>query len=536
MDHMFAMHHVRLRACALCVVLLFPGASSALAQQEPQQERPNIVFLFSDDHAAPALGAYGGRLADLDPTPNLDRLAEEGMLFRNAFVTNSICAPSRATILTGKHSHLNGVTTNRPEDSLDTAQQTFPKLLQQAGYQTALVGKWHLKSDPAGFDHWEILPGQGFYYNPDFRTARDTMRNAGYVTDVITDRALDWLENGRASGEPFLLMVQHKAPHRPWLPGPEHLLTYADVKITAPRTLFYDYSGLSSAAVMQQMEISTDLGWGADLKLPVNPAHPSDSTGWYRWFFGQRAPEQQPAWEAAYSARNEQFYNRYRSGGLQGRDLTRWKYQQFMKDYLRTVASMDAGIGRVLDYLEQSGLAENTVVIYSSDQGFFLGENGWFDKRWMYEESLRIPLLVRWPGVVEPGSENTDLVLNLDFAETFLDIAGAEMPDAMQGRSLVPLLEGEAPADWREAMYYHYYEGGGHGVPRHDGVRTERYKLIHFYTLGQWELFDLKKDPDELHSVYGDAAYRDVTRQMKQELRALRDRYEVPEEDFAAEE
>ncbi len=517
------------RACVLLVALVLLVPFPARAQQ---QERPNVVFIFSDDHAAHALGAYGGRLAALDPTPHLDRLARQGMLFRNAFVTNSICAPSRAVILTGKHSHLNGVTTNRREDSLDTSQQTFPKLLQQAGYQTALVGKWHLKSDPAGFDYWEILyPGQGFYYNPDFRTPEDTTRYTGYVTNVITDRAIHWLEEGRNPEEPFLLMVQHKAPHRPWLPGPEHLLTYEDVKIPAPKSLFYDYSGLSSAAVMQQMEIATDLGWGADFKLPVNPHSPSDSTGWYRWFFQRRAPEQHAAWEAAYGARNERFYERYRTGRLQGRDLTRWKYQQFMEDYLRTVASMDDNIGRLLDYLEENGLAENTIVVYSSDQGFFLGENGWFDKRWMYEESLRIPLIVRWPGVVEPGSENTDLVLNLDFAETFLDIAGAQIPEAMQGHSLVPLLEGETPENWRAAMYYHYYEGGGHGVPRHDGVRTERYKLIHFYTLDQWELFDLEKDPDELRSVYGDPAYRDVARRMKQKLRELREEYEVPEEE-----
>ncbi len=417
--------------------------------------------------------------------------------------------------------------TNRKKDSLSASLVTFPELLQQAGYQTALVGKWHLKSDPQGFDYWEILyPGQGFYYNPEFRTAGDTTRYTGYVTNLITDRALHWLEKEREEDAPFLLMYQHKAPHRPWLPGPEHLTTYEEVEIPAPKTLFYDYSGLSSAAVMQEMEIANDLGWGADFKLPANPIT-GDSTGWYQWFFQRRAPEQHAAWQAAYEANHERFYNRY-PAGLQGRDLTRWKYQQFMKDYLRTVASMDDNIGRLLEYLEENGLAENTIVVYTSDQGFFLGENGWFDKRWMYEESLRIPLIVRWPGVVEPGSENTDLVLNLDFAETFLDVAGVEIPEQMQGRSLVPLLRGDTPSDWREAIYYHYYEGGGHGVPRHEGVRTDRYKLIHYYTLGQWELFNLKKDPEELHSVYGDPAYADVTERLKAKLQALREKYQVP--------
>lgn len=517
--------------CFCLLILLFPTSLHA-QEAEQQQERPNIVFIFSDDHATQALGAYKELFAGLDPTPHLDRMAEQGMLFQNAFVTNSICAPSRATILTGTHSHLNGVETNQAGDSLGASQQVFPALLQEAGYQTALVGKWHLKSAPRGFDYWEVLPGQGAYYNPDFRTPEGTTQYEGYVSEVVTDRALRWLEEERAADQPFLLMYQHKAPHRNWQPGPEHLRAYDEVEIPAPRSLFYDYTGLSSAAVMQEMEVSTDLQWGWDLKLPVNPEHPDEAAQGYARFSERFTPEQQKAWDAAYGPKNEAFYEQYRDGALQGRDLTRWKYQRYMKDYLRVVAAMDEQIGRLMAHLEAEGLADNTIVIYSSDQGFFLGEKGWYDKRWMYEESLKMPLIVRWPGVVEAGAERSAFVQNLDFAQTFLELAGVEAPEAMQGRSLVPLLRGETPGDWREAVYYHYYEfPRPHHVHPHDGVRTARYKLIHYYTLGQWELFDLRRDPGELESVYDDPDYAEVVEELKEELRRLRTQYEVPEED-----
>ena len=499
-------------------------------QGDSADGRPNIVFIFSDDHAVQALGAYGGRLAGLDPTPNLDRFAREGMLFRSAFATNAICAPSRAVILSGLHSHLNGVRTNRQGDSLRADVRVFPQLLQEADYQTAIVGKWHLKSQPRGFDYWEVLIGQGPYYNPDFRTSEGVVRREGYTTDVITDRALDWLEHGREEGEPFLLMYQHKAPHRNWQPGPDHLTTYDDVRIPAPSTLFYDYAGLASPAVEQEMEISTDLRWGWDLKLPVNPAFPDDSTEGYRRFSQRWTPEQRAQWEAAYGPKNEQFYADYRRGALQERDLVRWKYQRYLKDYLRTIASLDDGVGRVLDYLEENGLAENTVVVYSSDQGFYLGENGWFDKRWIYDLSAQMPLLVRWPGVTEPGSENDALVQNLDFAPTFLDIAGADVPGDLQGRSLVLLLKGESP-DWREAVYYRYYEyPDAHRVAPHEGVRTLTHKLVRYPDTGEWELFDLERDPEELRSVYGDPAYADVQAELKATLDELKAQYEVPEE------
>lgn len=533
-------------AALLAVLLAPPGAGNAAAQADSSSaqadssaqargaaERPNIVFIFSDDHATQATGAYGGLLAGLDPTPHLDRLAAEGMLFRRAYVTNSICAPSRATILSGLYSHLNGVETNTPPDTLEAQVTTFPELLQaRSDYQTAIVGKWHLKSAPTGFDHWEVLPGQGAYYNPDFRTPDGTERYEGYVSQVITDRALRWLEEERDPERPFMLMYQHKAPHRNWQPGPAHLDTYDDTKIPAPRSLFYDYAGLSTPAVMQEMEISTDLRWGMDLKLPFNPEHPAEDSTDARRFLGRMTPEQRSAFEAAYAPENERFYQEYRSGALQERDLVRWKYQRYLKDYLRSVRSMDDAIGRLLAYLEQSGLAENTVVVYSSDQGFFLGENGWFDKRWMYEESARVPLLVRWPGVVEAGLQNSDLVQNLDFAQTFLDAAGVEAPAKMQGQSLVPLLRGgsaAAGADWREALYYRYYEFPiWHHVYPHEGVRTERYKLIRYYTLGQWELFDLAVDPGELESVYGDPGYAEVQKRLKRKLRQLRRQYDVP--------
>ena len=511
---------------ALAGAVLASSFGTARAQA---QDRPNIVFIFSDDHAVQALGAYEGRLAALNPTPEIDRIAEEGMLFRNAFVGNSICAPSRATILTGQHSHMNGVRTNG--DKLNKGVQTFPELLQGAGYQTAMIGKWHLKRKPEGFDYWEVLPGQGRYYNPRFRTPDGTTSYTGYVSDIITDRALRWLRDGRSEDEPFLLMYQHKAPHRNWQPGPDHLSTYEDVQVPAPRTLFYDYSGLAAPATMQEMEVQNDLRWGWDLKLPQPPSASDDSLGGFQRFFNRYTPSQKKAWRAAYEDKNDDFYEQYRSGALQGRDLTRWKYQRYIKDYLRSIRSMDDQIGRLLDALDRQGVADETIVVYASDQGFFLGEKGWFDKRWMYEESLRMPLLVRWPGVVEEGSESTALVQNLDIAQTFLDAAGVKGPGSMQGRSLVPLMKGNTPQNEREALYYHYYEYPAvHSVMRHEGIRTDRYKLIHHYWVDQWSLFDLKTDPRELHNVYGHPDYAQVTERLKQRLRTLKDRYEVPEE------
>lgn len=477
------------------------------------ESRPNIVFIFTDDHALQAISAYG---SVINQTPNIDRLADEGMIFRNAFCTNSICAPSRAVIQTGKHSHLNGVLDNILV--FDSAQVTFPKILREGGYQTAMIGKWHLKSEPVGFDFWKVLPGQGQYYNPDFRTPDGRERIEGYVTDIVTDVSLEWLKNGRDKNKPFMLMTQHKAPHRAWLPGPNHLTMYDDVDILEPETLFDDYSNRASGAAIQEMEIDRHMRFSWDLKVIPDM---SDSVGYKVWQQRMKRfnPEQQKAWETAYEPKNEVF----KKAGLTGKDLVRWKYQRYIKDYLRCIASVDDNIGRLLDYLDESGLAENTVVIYSSDQGFYLGEHGWFDKRWMYEESLHMPFIVKWPGVTEPGSVNTDMVQNIDFAETFLDMAGLNIPSEMQGKSIVPLLQGKTPDNWRKSIYYHYYEyPGAHMVQRHNGVRTERYKLINYYELGEKELFDLETDPQEMKSVFNDPEYAEIQTQLEDELVRLK--------------
>ena len=481
--------------------------------------RPNILFIFTDDHARQAISAYGGRLAKVAPTPNIDRIAKEGMLFSRCCVTNSICAPSRAVILTGKHSHLNGVINNAVR--FDGSQQTFPKLLQKEGYQTAIVGKWHLKSEPTGFDYWEVLQGQGHYYNPDFRTPGGKINVIGYATDVITDKALDWLRNKRDKDKPFMMMLQHKAPHREWSPGPKHLNLFDDVTIPEPETLFDDYEGRGTAAKKQDMTISKTMLLATDLKVT-----PDKRDKRFESRFARMTKEQRRLWDAAYGPKNEAF----KRANLEGKELVRWKYQRYMKDYLRCIASVDDNIGRVLDYLDESGLAKNTVVVYSSDQGFYLGEHGWFDKRFMYEESFGTPLVARWPGVIEAGRVNDDLVSNLDFAQTFLDIAGVDQPSDMQGASLKPVMLGETPDNWRKSLYYHYYEYPAvHSVRKHEGVAGKRYKLLHFYDLGEWELYDLEKDPNEMKSEYDNPEYAGIVAELKAELKRLRAYYKVPE-------
>jgi len=478
-----------------------PGCVGGGRASGKAAERPNIIFIMADDHASHAMSCYGSRI---NKTPNLDRIAQEGMRFDNCFCTNSICAPCRAVILTGKHSHINGLIDNTVE--FDGSQQTFPKLLQKAGYQTAMIGKWHLKTDPTGFDYWNILPGQGVYYNPNMIEMGAQKKYAGYVTDIITDHALDWLKN-RDAEKPFCLMCHHKAPHRSWEPGPKHLTMYDDVTIPEPATLFDDYAGRGRAAKEQDMSIEKTMN-ATDLKLTA----PKNLN-----------PEQKKDWDAAYNPQNEAF----QKANLQGKDLIRWKYQRYIKDYLRCIASIDDNVGRLLDYLDSAGLAENTVVFYTSDQGFYLGDHGWFDKRFMYEESLRMPLVVRYPKEIKAGSVNKDLVQNLDFASTFLDFAGVETPADMQGESLRQILRGKTPPQWRESIYYHYYEYPAvHSVKRHYGVRTQRYKLIHFYhDIDEWELYDMKKDPDELKNLYNDPAYAKIVEQLKTELKRLRDKY-----------
>lgn len=471
------------------------------------EQRPNIVFIFADDHAAHAVSAYGSRI---NTTPSIDRLAAEGMLFENAFVTNAICAPSRATVLTGQFGHLNGVQTNR--ESLHPTEFTFPKLLKASGYETAIIGKWHLKVTPEGFSHVEVLQGQGPYYNPTLLSLGDTVRHIGYTPDIITDRAIGWLDTVQESGKPFLMMLQHQATHRWWDPGPEHHHLFEGEDVSEPATLFDDYGGRTSATQTQEMMIDADLT-ERDLKLQT----PADLTD-----------EQRAAWTAAYQEENEAFLE----AALEGEELVRWKYQRYIKDYLKCVAAIDDNLGRLLDYLDAVGLSENTVVVYTSDQGFFLGDHGWFDKRWMYEESLRTPLVVRWPGHTIAGGRNDDLVQNLDLAQTFLEMAGVDAPPTMQGSSLVPLLEGRTPDDWRDAIYYQYFEfPGWHMVRRHYGVRTRRHKLIHYYEIGEWELFDLEADPDELTSVYDRPEYEVVREALRKRLYELRRQYSVPEVD-----
>jgi len=485
-------------------------------------ERPNIVFIFSDDHAVRAISAYDDTLTT---TPNIDRIANEGMRFDRCYVTNSICGPSRACILTGKYSHKNGYYLNDQE--FDGGQVTFPKLLQQAGYQTALVGKWHLgrQSMPTGFDHWNLLDHQGYYYQPKFIGPLGQTQHVGYVTDLLTKYTLDWLEKGRDPEKPFMLMMQHKAPHRPWDPSVERVADFMDTEFPEPDTLFDDYEHRASAARLAHMRISRDMNTrGPDLKAWNQDAQNKEhETGARRWFYNKMTTEQKRNWKPTIDRKNEKFYD----GNLEGKELVRWKYQRFLQDYLSCAASVDDSIGTILDYLEEHSLAENTIVVYSSDQGFYLGEHGWFDKRFMYEESLRTPLLVRWPGEVAAGTVNKDIVSNLDFAETFLDAAGVEVPAEMQGRSLVPSLRGKTPNDWRNSFYYHYYEGKGHNVAEHYGVTNGRLKLIHYYKLGEWELFDLEADPNEMHSVYGDTKYAEQQATMLAELQRLRAELDV---------
>ena len=494
---------------ALPTLIAGLSAAALLAgSARTQPQRPNIVFIFTDDHAYQAIGAYGSKLIR---TPNIDRIAREGMRFDRCLVTNSICGPSRAAILSGKYSHRNGFY-NNTNSRFDGSQTTFPKLLRQSGYQTALIGKWHLVSDPTGFDHWDILPGQGQYYNPPMIRNGERIRREGYTTDVITDLSLDWLKR-RDPSRPFVLMSQHKAPHREWAPNLKYLQEY-DRKYPEPETLFDDYAGRGNAEKSQDMEIARTMT-PADLKL-TPPRY--------------LTPEQRKAWDAYYEPRNEDF----RKANLTGRDLVRWKYQRYMHDYLACLASVDESVGRLLDYLKETGLDRNTLVVYSSDQGFYLGEHGWFDKRWIFEESLRTPLLVRWPGVTKPGSVRRDLVSNVDFAQTLLEAAGVDSPSDMQGRSLVPLLKGRTPRDWRKSFYYHYYEfPGPHDVAKHYGVVTDRYKLVHFYEprMDYWELFDRKSDPKEMRSVYDDPEYANTRREMLTELTRLRAELAVPAQD-----
>ncbi|MDR1963369.1 MAG: sulfatase [Planctomycetaceae bacterium] len=475
-------------------VLIFVAATVAVFGAET---RPNIVFIFTDDHAYQAIGAYG---SNRNETPQMDKLAAQGMRFTNCCVTNSLCGPSRAVIQTGKYSHINGFKTN--EDKFDIDQPTFPKLLQKAGYQTAVVGKWHLVCDVKGFDYSEVLIGQGPYYNPPMIRNGERVRHTGLTTEIITDLSIQWLKK-RDPSKPFLLMLQHKAPHREWDAYPKYYARYKDRVFPYPETFDDNYSGRGRAALEQDMTIAETMT-RQDLKLDVPGV------------WNSMTDEQKADWHTMYDSRKTEWEAVQNDPVA----LKRWKYQCYMKDYLSCVAAVDDSIGQVTDYLEQNGLAENTVVVYASDQGFYLGEHGWFDKRFMYNESFKTPLIVRWQGVVKPGSVNHDLVSNVDFAETFLDMAGVPVPSDMQGRSLVPVLKGQTPTDWRKSFYYHYYEYPAvHMVKRHEGVYDGRFKLIHFYDdIDEWEFYDLQTDPHELRNTIADSNYSKEIARLKTEL------------------
>ena len=510
-----------------CLLIVAAGCSSKPKPDQTSDGPPNIVFIMSDDHAYQAISAYGH---GLNETPNIDRIAQEGAIFTRSTVTNSICAPSRAVLLTGKHSFINGKVDN--VQPFDWDQDNFPKLLQANGYQTALIGKIHLDGLPQGFDYSMVLPGQGHYYNPDFLVNGEKKRFEGYVTDITTDEAMKWLKETRDPDKPFCLMYHQKAPHRNWQPAPEYLTLYDDKTFTPPANYFDDatnYAGRGTAAKKQEMEIDGHAQWGHDFKMVVDPN--GDSTG-FDQELARFTPEQLAQWNAAYDPKNEAFKKAYAQNGEldfagdNAREVALWKYNRYIKDYLRTIKSVDDGVGEVLDYLEENGLADNTIVVYTSDQGFYLGEHGWFDKRFMYEQSFRTPLLVRYPKEIAAGTEISKLVQNLDLAPTLLDYAGVEVPSAMQGKSFRQLVSGETD-QWRDAVYYTYYEYPSvHMVKRHYGVATDRYKLIHFYyDIDEWELYDLEKDPNEMNSVYDDPAYAEVQEQMHQRLTELRMEY-----------
>jgi len=475
-------------------------------------ERPNIVFIFSDDHSTRAVSAYGNSLVE---TPNIDRIAANGVRFDRAYVGNAICGPSRATLLTGLHSHANGFYSNEWSGDFNGNQQTLPRLLQAAGYQTAVIGKWHLYSDPVGFDHWEVIDNvfeQGTYYNPSFRSPAGVEESVGYVADLVTDKSLAWLDRASESGKPFMLMYNHKTPHRDWLPGPEELKSWDEGKrVEEPASLLRPLDGLTQARREARMTISQFMT-DKDVKLSMG---------------GNLNEEQAALWQAAFGEGNRA----YEAAQLSGDAVVRWKYQRYIKTYLASVQSMDRQIGRLLDYLEQRGLMENTLIVYTTDQGFFLGENGWFDKRWMDEVSSRVPLLMQWPGHIPAGTSTSGLVQNIDFAPTLLEAAGVKAEEPMHGVSLLPLV-GPEPVVWDRDLYYHFYENPGfHGVARHYGVRTQRYKLVYYYRNNEWELFDLVEDPADQVNLYGKPGYEAISKDLKQRLAALREQYQVPEED-----
>ena len=522
--------------------LLFLTIILILGCSNNNKPKPNILFIMSDDHAYQAISAYDDKLIT---TPNIDRIADEGMLFNNACVTNSICAPSRAVILTGKHSHLNGKIDNRSK--FDDSQTTFPQLFQKAGYQTAMFGKLHFGNNPKGVDDFLILPGQGDYINPRFLGEDKDTIISGYVTDIITDLTLDWFKNKRDESKPFLMMYLHKAPHRAWWPSPEKFAEFYEKRFPEPKTLFDDYSGRGTAAKTAEMNILKHMQYMHDSKVrpetinemgDIKPEiiyERADGTlmrpkpeGFYRPF-NRANKKQKEKYDITLDKISKDFKENWPK--MNEKEKMRWKYQRYMQDYLATISSVDDNVGRVLDYLEENDLDKNTIIIYTSDQGFYLGEHGWFDKRFIYDESFKTPLMIKWPNVIKPGTTNEEMVQNLDFAQTLLEAAMISVPDDMQGESLIPLLKGNFDKWNRDAVYYHYYEYPSvHMTKRHYGIVSKEYKLVHFYyDIDEWELYDRKKDPNEINNVYDDPNYKDIVIRMSKELKDLRIKYKDSE-------
>ncbi|MFI3332693.1 MAG: sulfatase [Rikenellaceae bacterium] len=505
-------------------VTLSLGVASAVtscANVAKQSDNLNILFIMTDDHTAQMMSCYDKRFVE---TPNLDRIAADGVLFTNSFVANSISGPSRACMLTGKHSHANGFTDNTTS-RFDGSQQTYPKLLQKNGYQTAMIGKWHLHTTPTGFDHWAVVPDQGDYYNPEFYTSyRDTIIVEGYLTNLVTDMTIDWLEQVRDKSKPFCMIMSHKAVHRNWMPETKYLELYEDKIFDMPTTFWDTYEGRHAAAT-QEMSIEHDMDILYDLKLYDKDDTTSPLKDFFEKGYLRMNNKQREAWDKFYNSVADDF----KAQNLSGRQLAEWKYQRYMRDYAKTLRSLDDSVGEILDYLEKSGLNDNTLVIYTSDQGFYMGEHGWFDKRFMYEQSLNTPLVMRLPKGFNRRGEITELVQNIDYAPTILDIANCQIPEDMQGRSLLPILRGET-TEWRKGIYYHFYEyPAEHMVKRHYGVRTERYKLIRFYyDIETWELYDLQNDPEELHNIYSKIENQGIIKELKMELERLQKEYNVP--------
>lgn len=522
-----------LKSCSVslgCALITSPLKAMSTPLPAPAP-KPNILFIFSDDHANNTISSYGSKI---NKTPNIDRIAKDGAIFTNSFCTNSICQPSRAAILTGNHSHINGVTHNGA--TWNGKQTVFPRLLQKNGYQTALIGKWHMRPDPTDeFEYWKVLSGsggQGRYYNPTFNTSKGTETIKGYSTDVITDEAIKWLDN-RNSDKPFMLMTQFKSPHVPRRPPIRHLNLFDNIEIPEPETLYDDYSGRHHYASEAWMQISGLNEQVTNIFPPKGSDIPLEK--WQKDWLDQLTDKQKEDFHAAYDEENAAYYKLKETDAFKNDPKVRAKYfyQRFIKDYLRCVTAVDDNVGRLLDYIEKNGLADNTVVVYSSDQSYYVGEHGWAEKRWMYEESLTMPFIIRWPKVIPSSMRIDEMIQNMDYAPTFLEMAGIKAPAEMQGMSLLPLLTGkQKTSKWRKSIYYHYYHHGAHNVPRHDGVRTDRYKLIHFYTDDVYEMYDLKKDPNELKSVYDEPAYKATRADLLKQLQQLRAEYEVPDKVF----